>query len=93
VTKLEPRTLHQPEKLKKLSKNDLVVLLLNLESMKTAQLYLIYFQSSAARPQAGDRILCNPRNNFAQSDDRATGFAAQTGITPRIAAVGALASL
>src|SRR5271168_2198288 len=34
VTPLEPRTPHQPEKLKKLSKNDLVVLLLFLSSIK-----------------------------------------------------------
>jgi hypothetical protein len=34
VTPLEPRTPHQPEKLKKLSKNDLVVLLLFFPSMK-----------------------------------------------------------
>jgi hypothetical protein len=34
VTELEPRTPHQPGKLKKLSKNDPVVLLLNFESTK-----------------------------------------------------------
>src|SRR6266571_4519906 len=34
VTPLEPRTPHQPEKLKKLSKNDLVVLFLLFPSMK-----------------------------------------------------------
>ena len=64
VTELEPRTPHQPEKLKKLSKNDLVVRLLNFESTKRVRLYVIYFQSSAGRPQAGDRILCNPGNRF-----------------------------
>jgi hypothetical protein len=34
VTSLEPRTPHQPEKLKKLSKNDPVVLLLFVTSIK-----------------------------------------------------------
>ena len=38
VTSLEPRTPHQPEKLKKLSKNDLVVLLLFFTSTKNARL-------------------------------------------------------
>jgi hypothetical protein len=38
VTTLEPRTPHQPEKLKKLSKNNVVVLLLNFESMKNTRL-------------------------------------------------------
>jgi hypothetical protein len=41
VTQLEPRTLHQPEKLKKLSKNDPVVLLLISESTKRMLFYLI----------------------------------------------------
>jgi hypothetical protein len=38
VTSLEPRTPHQPEKLKKLSKNDPVVLLLFYESTKNTRL-------------------------------------------------------
>src|SRR5438477_13050295 len=38
VTSLEPRTPHQPEKLKKLSKNDLVVLLLFFQSPKNTRL-------------------------------------------------------
>jgi hypothetical protein len=59
VTWLEPRTPHQPEKLQKLSKNDLVVLLLNFASMKRSRLYVAYFQSSAGRSQAGDRIWCS----------------------------------
>jgi len=58
VTELEPRTLHQPEKLKKLSKNDTVLLFLISESMKSVRLYVAYFQWSAGRPQAGDRKLC-----------------------------------
>jgi hypothetical protein len=65
VTSLEPRTPHQPEKLKKLSKNDLVVLLLNFESMKSERVYLFYFQLSAGGSQAGDRIWCSaPRGNL-----------------------------
>ncbi len=67
VTSLEPRTPHQPEKLKKLSKNDLVVRFLFLESTKTSRLYPVYFQSSAARPQAGDRIWCSKFRGFAQN--------------------------
>ena len=59
VTQFEPRTPHQPEKLKKLSKNDLVVLLLFLESMKSVGVYLIYFQRSAAGSQVGDRNWCS----------------------------------
>jgi hypothetical protein len=77
VTQLEPRTPHQPEKLKKLSKNDLVVLLLNFESTKRARLYVVYFQSSAGRPQAGDRILCNPGNRFARFGGLGAGLAIQ----------------
>ncbi len=73
VTELEPRTLHQPEKLKKLSKNDLVVLLLNLQSTKSTRVYLICFQLSAGRPQAGDRNLCNCDDGFAQGR-RDAGF-------------------
>jgi len=38
VTKLEPRTPHQPEKLKKLSKNDPVLLFLIFESTKNRNL-------------------------------------------------------
>jgi hypothetical protein len=38
VTALEPRTPHQPEKLKKLSKNDPVVLLLFFQSTKNTSL-------------------------------------------------------
>jgi len=66
VTQLEPRTPHQPAKLKKLSKNDLVVLLLNFPSIKRVRVYLVYFQLSAGHPQAGDRILCSVSNRFAQ---------------------------
>jgi hypothetical protein len=38
VTVLEPRTPHQPEKLKKLSKNDPVVLLPNFQSIEITPL-------------------------------------------------------
>ena len=58
VIALEPRTPHQPEKLKKLSKNESVVLLLFLESTKSMRFYLVCFQPSARRPQACDRIWC-----------------------------------
>jgi len=74
VTQLEPRTPHQPEKLKKLSKNDLVVRLLILQSMKSAPIYLIYFQRSAACPQAGDRIWCIRQNDFTQKGRQDAGF-------------------
>ena len=50
---LEPRTPHQPGKLQKLSKNDLVLLLLFLQSTKTAQLYVLAEQASAGRSQGG----------------------------------------
>jgi hypothetical protein len=66
VTQLEPRTPHQPEKLKKLSKNDLVVLLLIFMSIKSARFYLICFQLSAGRPQEGARILCRRKGRIAQ---------------------------
>jgi hypothetical protein len=42
--------------------------------MKSARLYLIYFQSSAARPQAGDRILCSPAKPFRAEGRRDAGF-------------------
>jgi hypothetical protein len=64
VTELEPRTPHQPEKLKKLSKNDLVLLLLNFESTKTSQVYPVYFQSSAGGSQADARNLCSAGESF-----------------------------
>jgi hypothetical protein len=57
VTWLEPRTPHQPGKLQKLSKNEFVLLLLFLESIKMAGFYLLENQSSARRPQAGAAYL------------------------------------
>jgi hypothetical protein len=54
VTTLEPRTLHQPGKLQKLSKNEFVLRLLFLESIKMTGLYVLSVQASAARPQAGE---------------------------------------
>src|SRR5713101_837383 len=63
VTSLEPRTQCQPEKLKKLSKNDSLLLFSFLESTKSVRIYRVCFQSSAARPQGCDRIWCRaPRN-------------------------------
>ncbi|MGA7895463.1 MAG: hypothetical protein WCA49_19760, partial [Candidatus Sulfotelmatobacter sp.] len=79
------RTPHQPEKFKKLSKNDLLVLLLTFESMKRARLYLVYFQSSAARPQAGDRILCSGPSHFVQTAHGVETFGGQTGAARLIA--------
>ena len=75
VTELEPRTPHQPEKLKKLSKNDFVLRLLNFKSTKSRRLYLIYFQSSAAGSQACDRNWCNGAGDFAQMPGGARDFA------------------
>ena len=74
VTQLEPRTLHQPEKPKKLSKNDPLVLFLFLESIKSARLYLIHFQSNAGRPQPGDRILCSLTKQFRLEITQDTSF-------------------
>jgi hypothetical protein len=74
VTQLEPRTPHQPEKLKKLSKNDSVVLLLIFESMKTVRFYLFYFQWSAGGPQEGDRILCRRTKRFRPQGRWGAGF-------------------
>ena len=66
VIALEPRTPHQPEKLKKLSKNNPVVRFLFFSSTKFRVRNYLYFQSSAARPQAPDRIWCNAPIQFAQ---------------------------
>jgi hypothetical protein len=38
------------------------------------RLYLIYFQSSAGRPQAGDRILCRLETHFRAEGRRDAGF-------------------
>ena len=54
VTSLEPRTPYQPGKLQKVSKNEFVVLLLFLQSMKSARLYLLAMQSSAGGSQGGE---------------------------------------
>ena len=64
MTGLEPRTPHQPEKLKKLSKNDPVVLFLISKSIESVRFYLICFQSSAGGPQGGDRILCTGKDQI-----------------------------
>jgi hypothetical protein len=44
----------------------LVLLLLKFSSIKKLHPQDAYFQSSAARPQAGDRILCRAEGDFAQ---------------------------
>ena len=75
VTRLEPRTPHQPEKLKKLSKNDSVVLLLCFPSTKNHACNPMYFQSSAARPQADDRNWCRSRIGFSQTPHPMRSFA------------------
>src|SRR6266853_902393 len=70
VTSLEPRTQCQPEKLKKLSKNDSVLLFSFSESTKSVRIYRVCFQPSAARPQGCDRIWCRaPRNLSAKTRD------------------------
>ena len=74
VTQLEPRTLHQPEKLKKLSKNDPVVLFLILESIKSVRIYPVYFQSSAGGPQRGDRKWCSETGRFCAERKPVAGF-------------------
>jgi hypothetical protein len=56
------------------------LLFLILQSTKSARLYLIYFQSSAAHPQAGDRILCNPALPFraeARRGAASSGYSAE----------------
>jgi hypothetical protein len=50
------------------------LLFLILQSTKTARLYLTYFQSSAAHPQAGDRILCSFTREFRAEGARGAGF-------------------
>ena len=66
VTSLEPRTLRQTGKHQKLSKNDLVLHLQILQSIENARLYVLAFQSSAWRSQAGvaklvQRVAGRPR--------------------------------
>jgi hypothetical protein len=78
VTWLEPRTPHQPEKLQKLSKNDLVVLLLKIESTKRWRVYVVCFQASAASAQGGDRIWCSLEKGFAQRCARRCGIHYET---------------
>jgi len=61
VTRFEPRTPHQPEKLKKLSKNEFVCTdFRNSSQSKITRRNCMCFQSSAARPQTPDRIWCRP---------------------------------
>ena len=71
VTWLEPRTPHQPEKLQKLSKNEFVLLLLYLESMKNLNSHLFANQSSAGGSQGGAAELVQV----------GTGYLANVGLT------------
>src|SRR5712692_919525 len=61
VTLLEPRTLHQPGKLRTCQRTITFLRFRFWESMKNAELYLLCMQSSAACPQASDRIWCSGR--------------------------------
>jgi hypothetical protein len=65
VTRLEPRTPHQPEKLKKLSKNDCLCNSFAFFSQyKIAACNRVYFQSSAGRSQVGDQNWCSSALHF-----------------------------
>jgi len=61
VTSLEPRTPHQPDKLKKLSKNDLVVLLLNFQSIENTRLQLSDFSIECSASTSRWQDLVQPR--------------------------------
>ena len=61
VTSLEPRTPHQPGKLRTCQRTIIFLLLLFLQSIKNTKLYLLCLQSSAAAPQAPDQIWCSRR--------------------------------
>ncbi len=50
------------------------LLLLFQESTKSVRLYVACFQSSAGRPQAGDRILCSLGEPFRAEGRRGAGF-------------------
>jgi hypothetical protein len=52
--------------------------------MKSARLYLIYFQSYAGRPQAGDRILCSFIKEFLAEGRRGGGFSDQEPVRNRV---------
>jgi len=52
--------------------------------MKSARLYLIYFQSCAGRPQAGDRILCSFIKEFLAEGRRGGGFSDQEPVRNRV---------
>ena len=68
VTALEPRTLHQPEKLQKLSKNDSVFTLFkNRVNQKDARITPTHFQASAAGSQADARKWCSGDIGFSRT--------------------------
>jgi hypothetical protein len=52
--------------------------------MKSARLYLIYFQWSAVHPQEGDRILCSFATEFRAEGRRGTGFRDQESVLTRV---------
>jgi hypothetical protein len=60
------------------------LLFIILESTKSARLYLIYFQSRAAHPQAGDRILCSSTKEFLAEGRRGWGFSDQDPLRNRV---------
>ena len=62
VTSLEPRTLRQPEKLRRCRRTSMFLLLLFLESNENRGLYLLYLQASATSPQPHEQIPVQRRN-------------------------------
>ncbi len=61
MTRLEPRTQHQPGKLQKLSKNDAVLRSPKKKSTVFVQVYLLCFQWSAGCPQGYAEKWCRRR--------------------------------
>ena len=60
MNSLQSRTRHQPENLGNCQRTIVVLPEARAKSRKNAGLYLLCFQSSAARPQARAKKLCNP---------------------------------
>ena len=85
VTTLEPRTPHQPGKLQKLSKNEFVLLLSFLESIKMPEVYVLYQQASARHPQPGElNVVQRGRNGCL----RASGTLIFAGIQSAVPKIG-----
>jgi hypothetical protein len=77
VTQLEPRTPHQPEKLKKRSKNEYGFTdFAGFGQSKIIARNYLCFQSSAARPQPYDRFWCSPASHSLSEPAPDTHFAA-----------------